>query len=240
MFSGVMRQELSKWGIKVAAIQPSGFRTGWCLTFWMVYALSLFLNSRILKQSLEWFSNSFLFLMLTMEIKIFFLIECCSFPGHLLALDVTIHDSWDFLSAPCPAPLLLCTLPNPPLSPPLLWTFSVESVHVRLVSCHTHCLCPPSSKVGVTQVPVPWMCLAATRGRWSPSAAYSKPWLLQRPFLCQQKANRDLFHKTSLPWMFPHLAPAGPWWKWGGGGNFDFLFNQAQYKPHPSWSFLLK
>uniref|UniRef100_U3I1Z4 Hydroxysteroid 17-beta dehydrogenase 2 n=2 Tax=Anas platyrhynchos TaxID=8839 RepID=U3I1Z4_ANAPP len=27
MFSGVMRQELSKWGIKVAAIQPSGFRT---------------------------------------------------------------------------------------------------------------------------------------------------------------------------------------------------------------------
>uniref|UniRef100_A0A8C3GIP7 Hydroxysteroid 17-beta dehydrogenase 2 n=1 Tax=Cairina moschata TaxID=8855 RepID=A0A8C3GIP7_CAIMO len=28
MFSGVMRQELSKWGIKVAAIQPSGFRTG--------------------------------------------------------------------------------------------------------------------------------------------------------------------------------------------------------------------
>uniref|UniRef100_A0A8C5T8N3 Hydroxysteroid 17-beta dehydrogenase 2 n=1 Tax=Malurus cyaneus samueli TaxID=2593467 RepID=A0A8C5T8N3_9PASS len=29
MFSGVMRQELSKWGIKVAAIHPSGFRTGW-------------------------------------------------------------------------------------------------------------------------------------------------------------------------------------------------------------------
>lgn len=28
MFSGVMRQELSKWGIKVAAIHPSGFRTG--------------------------------------------------------------------------------------------------------------------------------------------------------------------------------------------------------------------
>uniref|UniRef100_A0A8C5TDE2 Hydroxysteroid 17-beta dehydrogenase 2 n=1 Tax=Malurus cyaneus samueli TaxID=2593467 RepID=A0A8C5TDE2_9PASS len=27
MFSGVMRQELSKWGIKVAAIHPSGFRT---------------------------------------------------------------------------------------------------------------------------------------------------------------------------------------------------------------------
>uniref|UniRef100_A0A8B9ZCQ8 Hydroxysteroid 17-beta dehydrogenase 2 n=1 Tax=Buteo japonicus TaxID=224669 RepID=A0A8B9ZCQ8_9AVES len=28
MFSGVMRQELSKWGVKVAAIHPSGFRTG--------------------------------------------------------------------------------------------------------------------------------------------------------------------------------------------------------------------
>ncbi|KFW72936.1 Estradiol 17-beta-dehydrogenase 2, partial [Pygoscelis adeliae] len=28
MFSGVMRQELSKWGIKVATIHPSGFRTG--------------------------------------------------------------------------------------------------------------------------------------------------------------------------------------------------------------------
>ncbi|NWS08210.1 DHB2 dehydrogenase, partial [Motacilla alba] len=28
MFSGVMRQELSKWGIKVMAIHPSGFRTG--------------------------------------------------------------------------------------------------------------------------------------------------------------------------------------------------------------------
>ncbi|XP_041314883.1 17-beta-hydroxysteroid dehydrogenase type 2 [Pyrgilauda ruficollis] len=28
MFSGVMRQELSKWGIKVTAIHPSGFRTG--------------------------------------------------------------------------------------------------------------------------------------------------------------------------------------------------------------------
>ncbi|KAH0619647.1 hypothetical protein JD844_000484 [Phrynosoma platyrhinos] len=28
MFSGVMRQELSKWGIKVVAIHPSGFRTG--------------------------------------------------------------------------------------------------------------------------------------------------------------------------------------------------------------------
>ncbi|XP_010306365.1 17-beta-hydroxysteroid dehydrogenase type 2 [Balearica regulorum gibbericeps] len=28
MFSGVMRQELSKWGIKVAAVHPSGFRTG--------------------------------------------------------------------------------------------------------------------------------------------------------------------------------------------------------------------
>ncbi|KFQ08252.1 Estradiol 17-beta-dehydrogenase 2, partial [Leptosomus discolor] len=28
MFSGVMRQELSKWGIKVAAIHPSGFQTG--------------------------------------------------------------------------------------------------------------------------------------------------------------------------------------------------------------------
>ncbi|XP_009943642.2 17-beta-hydroxysteroid dehydrogenase type 2 [Opisthocomus hoazin] len=28
MFSGVMRQELSDWGIKVAAIHPSGFRTG--------------------------------------------------------------------------------------------------------------------------------------------------------------------------------------------------------------------
>ncbi|NWI92952.1 DHB2 dehydrogenase, partial [Pitta sordida] len=28
MFSGVMRQELSKWGIKVAAIHPSGFKTG--------------------------------------------------------------------------------------------------------------------------------------------------------------------------------------------------------------------
>ncbi|XP_010004500.1 PREDICTED: estradiol 17-beta-dehydrogenase 2 [Chaetura pelagica] len=28
MFSGVMRQELSKWGIQVAAIHPSGFRTG--------------------------------------------------------------------------------------------------------------------------------------------------------------------------------------------------------------------
>ncbi|NWQ75130.1 DHB2 dehydrogenase, partial [Columbina picui] len=33
MFSGVMRQELSKWGVKVAAIHPSGFRTGWYLTF---------------------------------------------------------------------------------------------------------------------------------------------------------------------------------------------------------------
>ncbi|XP_019475359.1 estradiol 17-beta-dehydrogenase 2 isoform X2 [Meleagris gallopavo] len=31
MFSGVMRQELSKWGIKVAAIHPSGFRTGFYL-----------------------------------------------------------------------------------------------------------------------------------------------------------------------------------------------------------------
>ncbi|KAM7040077.1 17-beta-hydroxysteroid dehydrogenase type 2 isoform 2-T3 [Acridotheres tristis] len=28
MFSGVMRQELSKWGIKVVAVHPSGFRTG--------------------------------------------------------------------------------------------------------------------------------------------------------------------------------------------------------------------
>ncbi|NXN15259.1 DHB2 dehydrogenase, partial [Indicator maculatus] len=28
MFSGVMRQELSKWGVKVAAIHPSGFQTG--------------------------------------------------------------------------------------------------------------------------------------------------------------------------------------------------------------------
>ncbi|KFV09353.1 Estradiol 17-beta-dehydrogenase 2, partial [Tauraco erythrolophus] len=28
MFSGVMRQELSKWGIKVAVIHPSGFQTG--------------------------------------------------------------------------------------------------------------------------------------------------------------------------------------------------------------------
>uniref|UniRef100_A0A8C7E862 Hydroxysteroid 17-beta dehydrogenase 2 n=1 Tax=Nothoprocta perdicaria TaxID=30464 RepID=A0A8C7E862_NOTPE len=28
MFSGVMRQELSKWGVKVAAVHPSGFRTG--------------------------------------------------------------------------------------------------------------------------------------------------------------------------------------------------------------------
>ncbi|XP_014730011.1 PREDICTED: estradiol 17-beta-dehydrogenase 2 [Sturnus vulgaris] len=28
MFSGVMRQELSKWGIKVMAVHPSGFRTG--------------------------------------------------------------------------------------------------------------------------------------------------------------------------------------------------------------------
>uniref|UniRef100_A0A8D0GMX0 Hydroxysteroid 17-beta dehydrogenase 2 n=1 Tax=Sphenodon punctatus TaxID=8508 RepID=A0A8D0GMX0_SPHPU len=28
MFSGVMRQELSKWGIKVATLHPSGFRTG--------------------------------------------------------------------------------------------------------------------------------------------------------------------------------------------------------------------
>uniref|UniRef100_A0A8C6YJF3 Hydroxysteroid 17-beta dehydrogenase 2 n=1 Tax=Nothoprocta perdicaria TaxID=30464 RepID=A0A8C6YJF3_NOTPE len=27
MFSGVMRQELSKWGVKVAAVHPSGFRT---------------------------------------------------------------------------------------------------------------------------------------------------------------------------------------------------------------------
>uniref|UniRef100_A0A8C3IKC2 Hydroxysteroid 17-beta dehydrogenase 2 n=1 Tax=Chrysemys picta bellii TaxID=8478 RepID=A0A8C3IKC2_CHRPI len=28
MFSGVMRQELAKWGIKVAAVHPGGFRTG--------------------------------------------------------------------------------------------------------------------------------------------------------------------------------------------------------------------
>ncbi|KAM8799187.1 17-beta-hydroxysteroid dehydrogenase type 2 [Eudromia elegans] len=28
MFSGVMRQELSKWGVKVAAVHPSGFKTG--------------------------------------------------------------------------------------------------------------------------------------------------------------------------------------------------------------------
>lgn len=27
MFSGVMRQELSKWGIKVAVLHPSGFKT---------------------------------------------------------------------------------------------------------------------------------------------------------------------------------------------------------------------
>lgn len=27
MFSGVMRQELSKWGIKVAVFHPSGFKT---------------------------------------------------------------------------------------------------------------------------------------------------------------------------------------------------------------------
>ncbi|KAL8194988.1 UNVERIFIED_CONTAM: hypothetical protein K2H54_043657 [Gekko kuhli] len=27
MFSGVIRQELSKWGIRVAAVHPSGFRT---------------------------------------------------------------------------------------------------------------------------------------------------------------------------------------------------------------------
>ncbi|XP_019343769.1 17-beta-hydroxysteroid dehydrogenase type 2 isoform X4 [Alligator mississippiensis] len=30
MFSGVMRQELSKWGIKVAVVHPSGFRTCCC------------------------------------------------------------------------------------------------------------------------------------------------------------------------------------------------------------------
>ncbi|NXA35068.1 DHB2 dehydrogenase, partial [Eudromia elegans] len=28
MFSGVMRQELSKWGVKVAVVHPSGFKTG--------------------------------------------------------------------------------------------------------------------------------------------------------------------------------------------------------------------
>ncbi|KAJ7311865.1 hypothetical protein JRQ81_006180 [Phrynocephalus forsythii] len=32
MFSGVMRQELSKWGIKVATVHPSAFRTGICGT----------------------------------------------------------------------------------------------------------------------------------------------------------------------------------------------------------------
>lgn len=32
MFSAVMRQELSKWGVKVSVIQPGGFRTSRCLT----------------------------------------------------------------------------------------------------------------------------------------------------------------------------------------------------------------
>lgn len=36
MFSGVMRQELSKWGIKVAVVHPSGFRTCRYLTFQLV------------------------------------------------------------------------------------------------------------------------------------------------------------------------------------------------------------
>lgn len=31
MFSAVMRQELSKWGVKVSVIQPGGFRTSRCL-----------------------------------------------------------------------------------------------------------------------------------------------------------------------------------------------------------------
>lgn len=28
MFSSIVRQELSKWGVKVSVIQPGGFRTG--------------------------------------------------------------------------------------------------------------------------------------------------------------------------------------------------------------------
>lgn len=32
MFSAVMRQELSKWGVKVSVIQPGGFRTSRCLS----------------------------------------------------------------------------------------------------------------------------------------------------------------------------------------------------------------
>ena len=32
MFSAVMRQELSKWGVKVSVIQPGGFKTSKCLS----------------------------------------------------------------------------------------------------------------------------------------------------------------------------------------------------------------
>ena len=32
MFSSVLRQELSKWGVKVSVIQPGGFKTSGCLS----------------------------------------------------------------------------------------------------------------------------------------------------------------------------------------------------------------
>lgn len=36
MFSAVMRQELSMWGVKVSIVQPGGFKTSRCLSLSLV------------------------------------------------------------------------------------------------------------------------------------------------------------------------------------------------------------
>lgn len=48
-----MRQELSKWGIKAVAIHPSGFRTGWCLTFRDVLSASRPWSSAVSNRALS-------------------------------------------------------------------------------------------------------------------------------------------------------------------------------------------
>lgn len=85
-----MRQELSKWGIKAVAIHPSGFRTGWCLTFRDVLSASRPCSSAVSNRALsdsqesDILSHSLCGLWKLSSVFFFFFCERCSLQLYTL------------------------------------------------------------------------------------------------------------------------------------------------------------